>query len=123
MLVTITARIDTKVYSGPGTDFPIVGVLETGATATVLARNDDGSWWQINFLESTAWIADTVVTISAATDSVPVVTAPLSETKSSTPATLPNAGGGSWWLVGGVLLLLNGALLLLTGVRARRRGR
>jgi hypothetical protein len=45
-----TATVDTatlNVREGPGTDFGVLGSLTAGAEVTVLARNDDGSWWVI----------------------------------------------------------------------------
>jgi hypothetical protein len=45
-----TATVDTatlNVREGPGTDFDVLGSLVAGAQVTVLARNDDNSWWYI----------------------------------------------------------------------------
>jgi uncharacterized protein YgiM (DUF1202 family) len=117
----ITANADTNVYSGPGLDYNVVGSLKAGATAPVVGRNAESSWWQIVFQGSTAWVPDADVTANAAVYNVPV--AADSAAAASSPAILPTAGGGSWLLTGGTPLLISGVLLLLAGIQVHRRGR
>jgi hypothetical protein len=43
-----------NVRGGPGTDFPIVGTLEAGATVTLLRRRDD--WFAIEYVDTPGWM-------------------------------------------------------------------
>ncbi len=72
----VTADVNANVRSGPGTNYPVVGMLTEGTSAPVTGRNADSSWWQINYQGSAAWIADSVATANAAAYNAPVVSAP-----------------------------------------------
>ena len=71
-----TVGADTNVYTGPGPDYAVVGSLKAGDTASVVGRNADSSWWQIEFQGNTAWVPDAAVTANAAAYNAPVATAP-----------------------------------------------
>lgn len=43
----LTTQQPATVRTGPKLTFPILGVTSVGATAEVLARSEDGEWWQI----------------------------------------------------------------------------
>lgn len=46
-----------NVRAGPSTNHPIIGALQAGNTAAILAKNNDGDWWQIELdTGSTGWI-------------------------------------------------------------------
>jgi uncharacterized protein YgiM (DUF1202 family) len=117
----VVANADTEVYSGAGPDHNVVGSLKAGDTAPVVGRNAEGSWWQIVFQGSTAWVPDAVVTANPAAYNVPVAAA--SAATDSSPTILPTAGGGSWLLAGGAPLLISGVLLMLAGLQVHRRDR
>lgn len=40
---------DLNVRSGPGTGYPVLGLLKAGQTAEIAGRSADGGWWQIKF--------------------------------------------------------------------------
>lgn len=70
---------DVNVRGGPGTGYPILGLLRAGETATVVGRSADGAWWQILFPPNTggdAWVAGNYVQPNAAAGDVPLVAAP-----------------------------------------------
>ncbi len=72
----IQAEEAVRVRSGPGTSFARIGQLWPGETAPVLGKNDDGSWWQIEFAEADdgqGWVSAEFVTFVGDPDSVPVV--------------------------------------------------
>jgi uncharacterized protein YgiM (DUF1202 family) len=115
----IVANEDTSVYSGPGADYSVIGLLKAGESAIVVGRNADSTWWQIRFQADRAWVSAAAVTASLGAYSVPVVSAPPLGTAGATPVTLPRAGGASalWnW----VLLLIAGSALLVMSWRRRR---
>jgi len=65
-----------RVRSGPGTNFARIGQLWPGETAPVLGKNNDKSWWQIEFAEADdgqGWVSAEFVTFVGDPDSVPVV--------------------------------------------------
>ncbi len=45
----LTATRDTAIYAGPGADYPQLGTLQSGLSANVVGKNQDGSWWAIDF--------------------------------------------------------------------------
>lgn len=64
-LVATVARA-ANVRGGPGTDFAIVGVLEGGATVTLLQRRDD--WFVIEAGELEGWMFRDLLEIDPATE-------------------------------------------------------
>lgn len=55
--VIIPAGDIVNVRNGPGTDFDILGRMRAQQSAEILGRSDDGTWWQIAYLDSPAWIS------------------------------------------------------------------
>ncbi len=43
----IKADSQINVRSGPGTDYEIIGALQTGESAPIMAKNNSGDWWQV----------------------------------------------------------------------------
>jgi hypothetical protein len=66
-----SANRDANLRGGPGTDYSVVGSVDTGQGLTVAARNADGSWFQ---LEGGAWIAAFLVDNAPAAPDVPLAT-------------------------------------------------
>jgi hypothetical protein len=61
----VTATVDTNVFSGPGPDFDILGILRQGQSARVLGLSPDGLWWLIVFpdaISNQGWVPDVAVT-------------------------------------------------------------
>ncbi len=69
----LVANSNANVRSGPGTDYPRVGTLRGGATYRITGQNDNGSWWQINYDNGTAWVTGELVTIRGNSESVAIV--------------------------------------------------
>lgn len=63
------ANRDANLRSGPGTSFAIVGSVDTGQSLAIVARNQDGTWFQ---LESGAWIAGFLVSSAPAKEDLPL---------------------------------------------------
>ena len=53
--VSVTART-VNLRSGPGTNYPRVGQAHQGQTFDVIAKNEDGSWLQIDNEGKTVWV-------------------------------------------------------------------
>lgn len=63
-----------NVRSGPGTSFSIVSQLPVTATAPVVGRLPDNSWYQINLNGLIGWVSGSVVVIGGQCGTVPAVT-------------------------------------------------
>ncbi len=87
----VTAATDLNIRSGPGDDYPILGLLSTGQSAKVTGVNAVGGWWQIEYSGATTgrgWVS-AKYTIVQNTANVPVVAAPPLPTPTATPTALP----------------------------------
>jgi len=65
-----------NIRTGPGLEFEQLGRLEAGATAPVVAKNESGDWWQIEYAagdDGLAWVAAVVVNFVGDPESVPPV--------------------------------------------------
>ncbi len=77
---TATAVEYVNIRTGPGTNYPALGVAAPGATAEIAGKSSDGQWWQIKVpaqyaADSLAWVsASYVYTVNA--DNVAVAEAP-----------------------------------------------
>jgi uncharacterized protein YraI len=75
-----TAVEYVNVRTGPGTNYPVLGVAPPGGTAEVSGKSADGAWWQIKIPPQFAtnafgWVSASFV-VTQNTGSVPVVAAP-----------------------------------------------
>jgi hypothetical protein len=59
-----TAVIDSQVNvrQGPGTDYAIIGTATQGQRFPITGKNQDGSWWQIDYNGQIGWITSQLVT-------------------------------------------------------------
>jgi uncharacterized protein YgiM (DUF1202 family) len=83
----------TNVRSGPGLDFELLGRLDENLTLPVLAANDTGDWWQVEFAagpDGAGWVADAVVKFSGRREAVPVVTVFGADAAKVTPTATPS---------------------------------
>ncbi|GIK39411.1 MAG: hypothetical protein BroJett011_32440 [Chloroflexota bacterium] len=83
----LQAVADVNVRGGPGTNYPILGLLRAGQIAAVVGRSADDGWWQILFPPNTGWVAGNFVQANAAAGAVPVVAAPPSPPTPTPPPT------------------------------------
>ncbi|MGD2048470.1 MAG: hypothetical protein PVH03_03205, partial [Chloroflexota bacterium] len=71
----VTATVDTNVFSGPGPENDILGILRQGQSARVLGLSPDGLWWSIVFPDAVSnqgWVPDVAVTTQNV-NNVPIV--------------------------------------------------
>jgi len=60
-----------NIRGGPGTDFPIVGILDVGASVTLMRRR--GDWFAITTADFSGWIFRELIVIDPATEqAVPI---------------------------------------------------
>jgi hypothetical protein len=75
--VRATVNDILRVRAEPSTDSPILGRLREGAVVTLLARSEDGKWWQIPYPDARrrGWIAAEFTTPNEETSALPIVQA------------------------------------------------
>ncbi len=71
--VTATTTVYLRIRSGPGTNFPQIGLAPPGTTVPVLGRDAAASWIQVNYRGLQGWMAAWYCRISGDLMSVPVV--------------------------------------------------
>lgn len=75
-MVATVGGTPVNVRSGPGTTFSILTQLAPTATALVLARLPDSSWYQVTINSVTGWVAGSVVRIGGLCGSLTIITPP-----------------------------------------------
>ena len=90
----ISANTDLNIRSGPGMEYPILGLLPAEQVAEATGRSADGTWYQIMFAgvaNGRGWLSARYVTAQNV-DNLPVVQAP---PLPPTPTSVPTAP--RWW--------------------------
>jgi heat shock protein HslJ/uncharacterized protein YraI len=78
-----------NIRSGPGTNFPVIGVARAGDEGTIVGRSEDGGWWAFDAPQvagGVAWASAQFVAATGA-DNVPVIATP--PTPVPTPTRVP----------------------------------
>jgi len=90
-----TALVGLNVRTGPGLDYPTIGLLAKGESAEITGRDQYGGWWQIVFSSDQGdrgWVAaGSEFSTASNAENVPVVDAPPAgpaPAPSATPAQL-----------------------------------
>lgn len=92
---SITVNSDqpkVNVHTGPGVDYPLIGILVTGQTVPAIAASREGDWIQIVYRGvpgNTGWIYGRLVTLNG--DLPPEVASPPTPTPRYTPTINPTA--------------------------------
>lgn len=68
--VTVTATKDVNLRSGPGTNYPVNGMLHDGQTVNAIALDVTGEWVKV---APDAWVALWVMTMTGDPSSLPVL--------------------------------------------------
>ncbi|MDX2136688.1 MAG: SH3 domain-containing protein [Chloroflexota bacterium] len=72
-IITNVGRLNVR--TGPGTGFPVITILDAGANVTLVGRNPDASWVQIQLAGGTiGWVNARFVTASIPIGNLPVTT-------------------------------------------------
>jgi heat shock protein HslJ/uncharacterized protein YraI len=74
----VTAPNGVNVRSGPGTNFPVIGVAPFGTEGEIIGRSADGRWWVVSVPSAPGgmgWVSADFVAASNAED-VPVIASP-----------------------------------------------
>lgn len=74
----VTGAQALNVRSGPGTNFPVMGVARNGDSGEIIGRSADGNWWVVSVPAAPGgmgWVSASFVTATGA-DDVPVIASP-----------------------------------------------
>lgn len=59
----VSATQIVNLRGGPGTNFPVLGQINAGAAHKILAKNEQGNWWQIEMSDGKpGWVIGDLVT-------------------------------------------------------------
>ncbi len=83
--VQVTATVDVRIRSGPGTTYPILAILPYHTAAIATARNPDSSWLLVEYKGTRGWIATWLVTPQGDINTLPIA----SETGGGSPGAPP----------------------------------
>jgi heat shock protein HslJ len=89
---TVTSAVGANVRTGPGTNYPIIGVAPFGTTGRVVGVSADTDWWAVyapGVPNEQAWVAASVVEVENV-ENVPTIPAPPPPTE-PTPVPSPTA--------------------------------
>ena len=84
---TVTARAGVNVRTGPGVEFPIIGIAPFGSTLEVVGASRDGTWWVVNIPgapNNYGWVSNEYVQVQNG-DNVLVIPSPPTPTPAATP--------------------------------------
>lgn len=91
----VLADGNVNLRSGPGRAYPVIGSLRGGQETAIVARNENGDWWQVEGSNGAlAWVAGTVVKVLGAIDGVSIaqnIPAPPTAAPRPTAAPQPTA--------------------------------
>jgi hypothetical protein len=101
--VTLTSGQVVNLREGPGTNYPVVGQLSPSNRYDVTGKNEDGSWWQLDYNGAKAWVIGQLVSAAGDTNTVAVATdipeapaAPAGGAAAPVVAAPPPSGGGNF---------------------------
>lgn len=84
---TVIARAGVNVRTGPGVEFPIIGIAPFGSTLEVVGVSRDGTWWVVNLPgapQNYGWVSNEYVQVQNG-DNVLVISSPPTPTPVSPP--------------------------------------
>ena len=88
---TVTARKGVNVRTGPGLNFPVLGIAPFGSTLEVVGVSADGTWWVVNVPaapQGNGWVSEEFVQVENG-QGVMVIPSPPTPTPAATPTPTP----------------------------------
>lgn len=72
----VTTQIRMNVRQGPGTEYPVVGLMVFGDSYDITGRTGDGSWLRLNYNGGEGWVFRNLVIVEGNLENAPVAEAP-----------------------------------------------
>jgi PKD repeat protein len=91
---TAIAKVNSNIRSGPGTSYPVEGILLAGQSAEITGVSADGAWWLLSSAgmpNGLGWVAASSVTAQDTQNVPEVVAPPLPTPPAPAPASQPPA--------------------------------
>ena len=88
---TVTARKGVNVRTGPGLNFPVIGIAPLGSTLEIVGVSTDGTWWVVNVPaapQCNGWVSEEFVEVENG-QGVMVIPSPPGPTPVVTPTATP----------------------------------
>lgn len=86
----IVGKAPVNVRSGPGLVYPVIGALQVGERRSIIGRDPQSGWWQVEWAGQRGWVSALVVTAEGIEVGVAVVTE-VPPTPTIRPTTVPTA--------------------------------
>jgi heat shock protein HslJ/uncharacterized protein YraI len=86
-MATVIARKGVNVRTGPGLNFPVIGIAPYRSVLEVVGVSADGTWWVVNVPgapQDDGWVSEEFVQVDNA-DNVLVIPSPPTPTPAATP--------------------------------------
>ncbi|GMQ78617.1 MAG: hypothetical protein BMS9Abin02_1140 [Anaerolineae bacterium] len=83
----VTSRAGVNVRTGPGVEYPVIGIAPFGTTTEVVGVSSDGTWWVVNIPGAPGnygWVSDEYVSVENV-DNVLIIPSPPTPTPVATP--------------------------------------
>jgi hypothetical protein len=89
---TFTTSGALSVFAGPGSDYPIAGLIGEAEVRPIIGRAVDSNWWLIQLDETgrVGWVNDDLGIVYGFTDRVPIIAAPAQD------GVVPTPGSSIW---------------------------
>ncbi len=87
----VTSQFRVNVRSGPGLEYTRIGILTFADSVDITGQNADASWLRVNFNGQEGWVSESVVEVTGAVESAPVVEAGAGATLSTPIAPDPES--------------------------------
>ena len=72
----LNIALPANVRSGPGLNYPVIGGLQAGTTASAIGRDASAQWFVISYSGGQGWVSNLVSSYTGDVNSLPVVAAP-----------------------------------------------
>lgn len=93
----VRTRRGVNVRKGPGTGFPRVATAVEGQELSVIGKNSDATWWQIDFAGQEGWVSSSLVTAPSDPSEIPEVVVRVASTSTPSP-TVQQPSDANWVL-------------------------
>lgn len=91
----VTANSSLNIRSGPSTSYSIVGTAEVGDIFKVIGKNEESTWWQIDFNGQPAWVFGELVTLTSTGDDMQLDTVRSPDTAENVQPGIPGLSASS----------------------------
>ncbi len=87
----VISRAGVNIRTGPGLEYPVIGVAPFGSESEVVGASQDGTWWVVNVpvsVNGQGWVSNEYVEVENG-DRVPVIPSPPIPTPAATATPIP----------------------------------